>query len=653
MIDEEEESEAAPAEKPSIFLTMMVLVTAVTGFLMGYDLCIVAVVLGPIRDHFGVCAGPVGEGLSEARPCIMNELFVAILAPGAMVSSLAGGWAADKFGRRAVLVASDIFFAGAATMMAMSQTYTVSHAERGKERGYSCLLQGMLVGRSLLGVGIGMGFVVFPTYMAEVSPADVRGILVTCQEVAQCIGCLTAYAVAYLVNPIHHWRWLLLAAGIPAVLQLLGTVLLPESPRWLVSHKKVRKARIALERIAGQRPICGGTKDDDTQTESRNAIVDSLLQADMSCVSGSDMSRLSRVRATKMLLSEADEMGRPLDQLNLDLELRSAMINMNSRSPSRMSLEVPTEAVAPTKRQPPLQTLLDLMEEQELRDEAKQRRREEKQRRYAEEFEAARNEGTLTTHRRLKFLGSKIVNYEGFSGLRRLLSFKKSLFVACGCAISQNFTGANTILYYSVDLMRMGDICDPLFTGVMIGVVKVGALQTCNLIHFVYPRIQLAGVTLMLLYLEKVGRRLPLIVGTTGTLLCHIGLAVSDCSMQTLHVTSLSQITFKFASFEGCPAFSEEGADLAKFPTTPQSTAVMCLLWGLMFCWNISWAGLMFVVASEVLPSSIRGTGMGVTIATFWILSFAFQLAFRLLVLAMTATGRRLRVTLHYFVSRL
>eukprot|EP01055_Gregarina_sp_Pseudo9_P005593 Gregarina_sp_Pseudo_9__5592@NODE_759_length_2259_cov_6_604955_g715_i0_p3_GENE_NODE_759_length_2259_cov_6_604955_g715_i0NODE_759_length_2259_cov_6_604955_g715_i0_p3_ORF_typecomplete_len104_score0_52Sugar_tr/PF00083_24/9_7e11GPDPase_memb/PF10110_9/5_3e02GPDPase_memb/PF10110_9/0_0088OAD_gamma/PF04277_13/2_9_NODE_759_length_2259_cov_6_604955_g715_i0168479 len=66
----------------------------------------------------------------------------------------------------------------------------------------------------------------------------------------------------------------------------------------------------------------------------------------------------------------------------------------------------------------------------------------------------------------------------------------------------------------------------------------------------------------------------------------------------------------------------------------------MLLLWGLMFFWNISWAGLMFVVASEVLPSNIRGIGMGIVIASFWILAFVFQLIFRLLVLEITATGR-------------
>lgn len=91
LFEVDEEAKAADAEEPaqssfSMFLVLMVCVTAVTGFLMGYDLCIVAVVLGPVRDHFGLCSGSGGDALGDSQPCVMNELFVAILAPGAMVS---------------------------------------------------------------------------------------------------------------------------------------------------------------------------------------------------------------------------------------------------------------------------------------------------------------------------------------------------------------------------------------------------------------------------------------------------------------------------------------------------------------------------------------------------------------------------------------
>lgn len=92
LVEEEDDEEEDPQKQSdeggefSLFLFLMVCVTAVTGFLMGYDLCIVAVVLGPVRDHFGLCEGQGGtEALGAAQPCVMNELFVAILAPGAMV----------------------------------------------------------------------------------------------------------------------------------------------------------------------------------------------------------------------------------------------------------------------------------------------------------------------------------------------------------------------------------------------------------------------------------------------------------------------------------------------------------------------------------------------------------------------------------------
>lgn len=79
---------------------------------------------------------------------------------------------------------------------------------------------------------------------------------------------------------------------------------------------------------------------------------------------------------------------------------------------------------------------------------------------------------------------------------------------------------------------------------------------------------------------------------------------------------------------------------MSTIPKAGNSVAVMLLLWGLMFFWNISWAGLMFVVASEILPSNIRGIGMGLAIAGFWLLAFVFQLIFRLMILTITPTGK-------------
>lgn len=625
-----------PSGSFSAFLILIVCVTALTGFLMGYDLCIVAVVLSPVRDHFGVC--PVADAdsaLGDAPPCIMNELFVAILAPGAMVSSLVGGWAADRFGRKKVLILSDVFFAAAATMMSLASSYTM-----------------MLVGRAFLGVGIGMGFVVFPAYIAEVSPANVRGALVTCQEVAQCIGCLAAYAAAFIVSPNEHWRLLLFCAGIPAILQGLGTLLLPESPRWLVSYKQIRKARVALERIAGMRGAFGGKRKDSDEDKCIEAFIDTLLSSP-SGANESDLSRLSRVRATKMLLEEAGEGGRIsglTEAADIEMEIRSVALTLNSRSASRTSfdethtsplkigeedLDTPLgrgivagrqqiedgDEKPMSKKVPPLKVLLDLMEEQEIRTEVRARKRKEKRRRDIEEFEAAKAEKRLSIFDKMSFFMKRVFSSIGNSNsVNKLATNFCALGVAIGCAFSQNLTGANTILYYSVDLMRLGGICDPVFTGVMIGVVK------------------LIGVLIMLFYLERIGRRLPLIVGTCGTVMCHLGLAaiLRYHTFDTCPPLSTMNGAGSAASSGGASHYSEAHSAI---PKNPASVGVMLLIWGLMFFWNLSWAGLMFVVASEVLPSHVRGLGMGIAISAFWILAFVVQLGFRPLIQTITASG--------------
>lgn len=346
----------------------------------------------------------------------------------------------------------------------------------------------MLCGRALLGVGIGMGFVVFPTYMAEVSPARVRGALITCQEVAQCIGCLSAYGVAYFISPNEHWRLLLFCAGIPAVLQGLGTLLLPESPRWLVGQKKVRKARIALERIAGRRGLCGRLPADcvDDEEETRNDFVDKLLESP-SAATGSDLSRLSRVRATRLLL---DRRVADLDRL-----MRSTALSLQDQDEQQLgeeseaAIHIESAAVYSVGEQPPLKVLLDLMEEEEVREEGRNKRRDERKKRDMEEFEASKAEGNVSCVGALLFKAWRILSPANSSLCRKIRSNITPLSIAVGCAAAQNLTGANTILYYSVDLMRMGAICDPLFTGVMIGVVKVTTnildTQTYTCMHVV------------------------------------------------------------------------------------------------------------------------------------------------------------------------
>lgn len=170
---------------------------------------------------------------SEFKSCPMGQLFVSFISPGAALGSLICGWLADVFGRKLSLLSSCGLIMLGTFLMALSPTLVL-----------------LLLGRFILGIAIGMGFVIFSTYITECSPDLWRGRMVSSIEVAQCIGCLSSFAVTAIFGN-HHWRWLVGAAGCIAGVQCLGILLLPESPRWYIRKNKPLKAEDSLRRLAG------------------------------------------------------------------------------------------------------------------------------------------------------------------------------------------------------------------------------------------------------------------------------------------------------------------------------------------------------------------------------------------------------------------
>eukprot|EP00918_Siedleckia_nematoides_P054729 GHVU01119583.1.p1 GENE.GHVU01119583.1~~GHVU01119583.1.p1 ORF type:complete len:220 (+),score=26.00 GHVU01119583.1:549-1208(+) len=111
-------------------LMLVVVFGAITGLLMGYDLCVVAVVLTPVEEDFQICGGRF--------TCAKKQLFVALVAPGAAMGSLVAGVLSDRFGRRLTLAASDVCFILGSALMGLGSTYAV-----------------LLLGRIFVGVGVG------------------------------------------------------------------------------------------------------------------------------------------------------------------------------------------------------------------------------------------------------------------------------------------------------------------------------------------------------------------------------------------------------------------------------------------------------------------------------------------------------------------
>jgi sugar porter (SP) family MFS transporter len=160
------------------------------------------------------------------------EVIVSGVLAGAAIGALAGGRLADVFGRRILLIVTALIFATGAVLCALAPTPVV-----------------LIVGRIIVGLGIGLSSGAVPVYISEVSPAESRGWTVSLFQLAITLGILLAYLVDYAFAGIQGWRWMFGLAAIPAAVFALGMFFLPESPRWLAKRDRQDAVREVLSRI--------------------------------------------------------------------------------------------------------------------------------------------------------------------------------------------------------------------------------------------------------------------------------------------------------------------------------------------------------------------------------------------------------------------
>ena len=159
----------------------------------------------------------VGRGVSTRFP--LNSAF--IFTFGAL---------SDRFGRKKLLILAAILFLLGSGMCAGSTGFLM-----------------MVVARIILGLAVGAASSLTPAYLAELAPKERRGSLSTLFQLMITFGILLAYAsnlgfLGHNIAGIRDWRWMLGSALVPAALLLIGGLLLPESPRYLVSRGKDREA---------------------------------------------------------------------------------------------------------------------------------------------------------------------------------------------------------------------------------------------------------------------------------------------------------------------------------------------------------------------------------------------------------------------------
>jgi MFS transporter, SP family, galactose:H+ symporter len=196
-------------------------IAALSGLLFGYDTGVISGALLFIKKQFILT--PEGEGL-----VVSGVLF------GATFSSMVSGRLTDHFGRKKVILATALLFAVGSIVTAFAPSVPL-----------------LVAGRVVLGIAIGIASFAAPLYISEMSPPDIRGMLVAMNQLAITMGILLSYLVDYIFSATGNWPAMVALGAVPAVLLGIGILFLPESPRWLVLNEKETEASEVLKHIRG------------------------------------------------------------------------------------------------------------------------------------------------------------------------------------------------------------------------------------------------------------------------------------------------------------------------------------------------------------------------------------------------------------------
>jgi SP family xylose:H+ symportor-like MFS transporter len=217
-------------EKGSVVYVMLVcLVAALGGLLFGYDTGVINGAIGPLKEHFSLDASWEGW----ATGCALV---------GCAIGAAVAGVLSDWLGRKKVLILSAILFLISAIGTALPKSITA-----------------FIIYRIIGGLGVGAASMSSPMYIAEISPARIRGRMVSVNQFAIVSGFLIVYFVNYFIalqgnemwNQQFGWRWMFGSESLPALLLLVLLFFVPESPRWLTKQDRSDEALAILSRVDG------------------------------------------------------------------------------------------------------------------------------------------------------------------------------------------------------------------------------------------------------------------------------------------------------------------------------------------------------------------------------------------------------------------
>ena len=224
-------------KQTTAYLLLICLVSAMGGLLFGYDWVVIGGAKIFYEPFFQL------ENSAALRGWAMSSALI-----GCLVGALLSGKWSDRYGRKKMLIMAAFLF-------------ILSAVGTGATSDFNWFIIYRIIG----GLGIGIASNVSPVYIAEVSPASIRGKLVSLNQLTIVLGILFAQIANWLIGDGFTapdgtltadgiewaWRWMFWAELIPAVLFFILAFIIPESPRWLAAFGQEEKARRILVRIGG------------------------------------------------------------------------------------------------------------------------------------------------------------------------------------------------------------------------------------------------------------------------------------------------------------------------------------------------------------------------------------------------------------------
>lgn len=218
------------------YVVLVALIVALGGFLMGFDASVISGVVKFIELDFELTKLELGWSVSS-------------LTLSATFAMMVAGPLSDRFGRKPILVVASVLYAISAIGSALAPSFLF-----------------LVIARMIGGLGVGASLIIAPMYIAEIAPSEMRGQMVSFNQLNIVLGISVAFFTNYLILQLgqseaelaqalkfdeYNWRWMLGLEALPAVLYFVGLYFVPRSPRWLIMHGRGQEALPVMKMAVG------------------------------------------------------------------------------------------------------------------------------------------------------------------------------------------------------------------------------------------------------------------------------------------------------------------------------------------------------------------------------------------------------------------